>query len=111
MTEREPVAIGLDLRPIPFDMGDGHVFHLHPEPSSKAEWFALTKFAAHLGKLTTETDPDKAVADLDDFRGAFLPLIAADERDAWLEAEYGGITLALLYKKYVETLTGLPTTP
>lgn len=111
---RESVAIGLDLRPIPVDMGDGRLFHLDGNPSGKAEWFELSNAAVHLASLAGNgkaTDPEEALKRLGEFRDAFLPFLPDDEHDEWQNAKYGGMVMQTLYSKYVETLTGLPTTP
>ena len=108
---RDVVKIGMDFRPIPVDLGDGIEWEFHPDPSAE-QWSSLV---TALQGFTGLKDDDNFGSE--NFTTALSGLTAAmanllvkdDQRELWLEKQYGIGPQQAISNALMELWTGFPT--
>lgn len=108
MSERHPLSIGFDPRPIP--IGAGTSITLKADPTSDEAWGRLIGMGADLGDIDKDNPEQVAglVTRIKDVLGAFV----VDGKDEWQALDWGLIGFSQLLAGYVKEVTGgIPTPP
>lgn len=101
MTDREPVQIGVDLRPLPLDIG-GEIWLFNPDPGKE--------FFAELA-IVENTDDEDAEAVIDAMYAALNKAILPEMLDDFVAKSFGLKVLTGIANALTKELTDLPTVP
>lgn len=108
---RDTVRLGLDLRPIPVDVGDGIEWEFTSDPSPE-QWAGLVESLSSMTKLEDNTDVSGEVfaTALSAFTVAMGALILNEkQRDEWVAKGYGLGPQQAISQALMELWTGFPT--
>lgn len=105
-SEREPVDIGVDLRPLPLKVGE-EIWYFNPDPG-KTFFGRLAATAAQLQNNQSEEDVLEAMDELE--RLLIAELVRPGQKKSF-KGKYGLGVLSALAQKLPEAITGLPTPP
>ena len=114
---RDVVKIGLDFRTIPVDLGDGIEWEFVPDPSPE-QWSILMNALKTFERLFGGgADPAEAMSDtktlneaLKGFTEAMAGMLSSEEqKEAWIEKNYGLGPQQAISEKLTELWTGFPT--
>ena len=107
---RDVVKLGLDFRPIPVDVGDGIEWNFHPDPSPE-QWSTLMDALKEFGRFGEEDFGGEAFKKaLADFTKAMsLLIVDEDQRQAWVDKNYGLGPQQAISQALMEIWTGFPT--
>jgi hypothetical protein len=115
MSERQPIMVGIDLRPIPLQMQDdeGTIYHFNPDPDT--EFFAAVSRLKE-SKNKTSDDPDSEDGDeyafVDDLRATLRTQIVSEEDQKVYDNHHYGLTaLDEIADTYAAAVLGRPTQP
>lgn len=109
MDEREPILIGVDVRPLPLQVGPD-VWYFKSDVGKK--FFAHAARMAEIKKKGNDTDVIKVLDIMEDSLAAVLvPLDDRDQEAEFREKDYGIGVLTALTEKLTEELSDLPTEP
>ena len=110
---RSVVKLGLDLSPIPLDVGDGIVWMFTSDPSAE-QWSTLMTALKVFTKLKNDTNEDETqfTKALSDFSKAMSHmLLDPDQQLAWVERGYGLGPQQAVSEILMEMWSGFPTKP
>lgn len=104
MEARQPVQVGVDLRPIPIRMTEDEVWYFNADPEKK--FFSDIQ---QIGKRMQVEDDTKWDA-VDEMRDALAAqILETAERKEFLKRNYGLAALSGIAKAYAETVVAVPT--
>lgn len=102
--EREPVQVGIDLRPIPLRLTDGSVFSFNPDPDKQ--------FFATVSRLKADRQKDDDWEFIDTLRDVLASQIVDEKQRAeFLKNNYGLAVLNDVAHTYSEEALDRPTRP
>lgn len=106
MTERTPLQVGIDLRPIPLQMTDGSVFHFNPDPTK--EFFATVARIKEDKPDEDRTDPAywEFIDELRDVLGS--QIVDPDDLKLWVKKAYSLAALNDISKTYSDGVLNRP---
>jgi hypothetical protein len=110
MSERQPLQVGIDLRPIPLQMEDeaGTVWLFNPDPDKQ--------FFATVARIKDNDDDDQTDPAYWDYIDELREVIGSQildetERTEFMAREYGLKALDAIAKTYSAGVSGRPTEP
>lgn len=108
--QREPVKVGIDLRPIPMEMSDGNIYHMNPDPP-KEFYASVSRNKEERVAASNSEDPEVDEWEfIDALREILATQITTDEdKKTFAEANYGLAALNDLARAYSATVLGRPT--
>lgn len=108
---RSVVKLGLDLSPIPLDIGDGVVWKFTSDPSPE-QWSSLMAALKVFTTLKDDADGDESrfTKALSDFSIAMSNMLLDPKQQAeWVERGYGLVPQQAVSEVLMETWSGFPT--
>lgn len=107
---RETVKLGIDLRPIPVDVGDGIEWEFISDPDP-AQWSTLvTALNAFAGLDESSFDPETFKRALGNLVEATASALSSEEQKSrWIEKSYGLGPQRAIAQALIEQWTGFPT--
>lgn len=100
--ERQPVQVGIDLRPIPLEMSDGTTYHFNPDPPKE--------FFAEVARIKNDDGPDDDYEFVDSLRQVLAGQIVDEtESQSFIERNFGLPALNAISSTYASAVLGRPT--
>lgn len=108
---RDTVKLGLDFRAIPVDLGDGIEWEFHPDPSPE-QWSVLVNALKNFTKFGDDDFGGDAFKEaLAGFTAAMSELLVkAEQREQWMDKQYGLGPQQAISEALMGIWTGFPTT-
>lgn len=104
-SERTPVQVGIDLRPLPLRLDAETVFHFNPDPDK--EFFSETQ---RLGKEMSDESNEGMWDAIDRMRDTLASqIVDENERKLFMDKKYGMAVLGAIASTYAEQVVALPT--
>ena len=107
---RDVVHLGLDLRPIPVDVGDGIEWGFHPDPEPH-QWSSLVDALKVFAKFEeVDFGGEQFVESLNGLKNAMADLIIDPaQQEEWKSKTYGLRASQAIANALMELWTGFPT--
>lgn len=101
MDERTPIQVGIDLRPIPLQVGE-NVYHFNPDPGGE--------FFATVARIDTKPDDSTDWTFVEELRKVLASqIVDPAEKKAFLASRLGVGSLNAMSKVYAKTVFADPT--
>lgn len=110
MDDRQPIQLGVDLRPLPLQMpGEDTIWLFDPDPGKS---FFLRIAEAQKLLTSVEEDPDSYGTAFDTLTDAIAQgLVQKTQRAAFVKREYGLKSLTQILQELMKDVADLPTPP